>query len=45
LPEPQARPQRPHRKARREVRNQTPSTDQLFRLPSIERSTSPLFEF
>ncbi|KAF7180100.1 hypothetical protein CNMCM7691_009266 [Aspergillus felis] len=45
LPEPQAGPQRPHRNARREVGNQTPSTDQLFRLPSIERSTSPLFEF
>ncbi|GAQ10935.1 hypothetical protein ALT_8256 [Aspergillus lentulus] len=45
LPKPEAGPPRPHRKARREVRNSTPSTDQPFRLPSIERSTSPLFEF
>jgi hypothetical protein len=45
LPKPEAGPQSPHRKARREVRNPTPSTDQPFRLPSIERSTSPLFEF
>ncbi|RHZ62188.1 hypothetical protein CDV55_102988 [Aspergillus turcosus] len=37
--------QRPLGKARREAGNQTPSTDRLYRLPSIERSTSPLFEF
>lgn len=45
LPKSEAGSQRPHQKARREVRNPTPSTDQPFQLPSIERSTSPLFEF
>jgi hypothetical protein len=38
-------PQRPHGKAGRGSVNQTPSTDLAYRLPSIERSTSPLFEF
>ncbi|KAF7162190.1 hypothetical protein CNMCM6106_009184 [Aspergillus hiratsukae] len=36
---------KPHGKAACENVNQTPSTDLLYRLPSIERSTSPLFEF
>ncbi|RHZ48095.1 uncharacterized protein CDV56_104077 [Aspergillus thermomutatus] len=45
LPESETGPQSPHKKARPKDGNQTPSTDELFRLPSIQRVTSPIFEF